>query len=240
MAAVLACGDSAALSHRSAGALWRMVARDGWRGPIDVTLSRGARARRKGIHARLIRSIRADELTTFARIPVTTPARTLLDLAATLSPDRLERASAIAAREHPGVAGDIAKLLDRHPRSAGRSVLRSLLDRSTGPELTRSEAESRFLALVRRSRLPPPAVNVRVEGLEVDFLWRRERLIVETDGFAFHGSPAAFERDRARDGRLLAAGYRVLRITWRQLESSPETVLVQVAQALARASTPAS
>jgi very-short-patch-repair endonuclease len=103
-----------------------------------------------------------------------------------------------------------------------------------GAALTRSEAESRFLDLVRQARLPEPSANHRVEGMEVDFYWRRARLVVEVDGFAFHGSVRAFEADRRRDARLVAAGLRVLRVTWRQLTGEPLAVIARVAMVLGR------
>ncbi|HEX9708621.1 MAG TPA: DUF559 domain-containing protein [Candidatus Thermoplasmatota archaeon] len=111
--------------------------------------------------------------------------------------------------------------------------MRALLDAPGGPALTRTAAEATFLELVRRGGLPRPAANVVVEGLEVDFLWRERRLAVEIDGYAHHGGRAAFERDRRRDAALIAAGFRVVRFTWRQLVGESDVVLVRVAQALA-------
>ena len=103
----------------------------------------------------------------------------------------------------------------------------------TDPNLTRSEAERRALDLIRAARLPPPETNVRVCGHEVDFLWRRQRLIVEVDGYAFHSSRRSFERDRRKDQALGAQGYRVIRVTWRQLTEEPEVVVATLAAALA-------
>ncbi len=93
--------------------------------------------------------------------------------------------------------------------------------------MTRSEAERKLLELLRDARLPPPETNARVLGYEVDFLWRAQKLVVEVDGYAFHGHRAAFERDRAKDQVLVAAGYRVIRVTWRQLEREPLVVADQ-------------
>ena len=100
--------------------------------------------------------------------------------------------------------------------------------------MTRSKAERALLDLVTRGGLPRPQTNVRVVGHEVDTLWRSERLIVEVDGYAYHSHREAFERDRRRDAELQAAGYRVLRVTWRRIASEPESLLVTLAQALAR------
>jgi very-short-patch-repair endonuclease len=90
--------------------------------------------------------------------------------------------------------------------------------------------------LVRRARLPSPEINIRLGSYEVDFLWPRERVIVEVDGYAFHSSRRAFEDDRRRDADLAARGFHVILITWRQIVSEPEAVLVRLAQALARSS----
>jgi len=123
-------------------------------------------------------------------------------------------------------------VLERSPGRPGAPALRALVD---DPVLTRSEAEARLLTLLRAADLPPTAVNARVGRHEVDFLWNEQRLVVEVDGYAYHGHRAAFERDRLRDAELQAAGYRVVRVTWRQVEDGSEAVIARVAQALARA-----
>jgi very-short-patch-repair endonuclease len=170
------------------------------------------------------------------RVPVTTPARTLLDLAATASPSELERAAAEARVRRLVRSRDLLALLARYPRHRGAATLRTLIDSKADPALTRSEAERRFLSLVRAAELPAPEVNVRVGRHEVDFLWQESRLIVEVDGFRFHSSTAAFERDRARDAELMALGFHVLRVTWRQIVTQPEAMLVRLAQAIASGS----
>jgi very-short-patch-repair endonuclease len=105
--------------------------------------------------------------------------------------------------------------------------------RERGAALTRSEAERRFVALVRAAALPPPDHNAHVDGVEVDLLWREQRLVVEVDGFAYHSGRATFERDRMRDARLVALGIRVMRVTWRQIVYEPSAVVAALAQALA-------
>jgi very-short-patch-repair endonuclease len=117
-------------------------------------------------------------------------------------------------------------------RRPGAARLRAVLGSS--PAHTRSKAEERFLALVGRGQLARPEVNVKVCGYEVDFFWRKERLVTEVDGFAYHSSSNHFETDRRRDADLSAAGIRVLRITWRQLVREPEAILVRLALALGR------
>lgn len=125
-------------------------------------------------------------------------------------------------------------LLARYPRRPGVAKLQVLLDTAGKPALTRSQAEERFLELVRRAQLSVPEVNVAIHGYEIDFLWREERLAVELDGYAFHGDRAAFEADRGRDADLAARGIQVLRVTWRQVTAESEATLARVAQALAR------
>lgn len=240
MAAVLACGDGAVVSHRSAAELWGLVAAPSGRAPIDVTIRRNCRGpgggrQGAGVCVHRVARLLEDEVTRLGGLPITTAARTLVDLASSVRGRDLERAVAEANREHLADVDAIERVLARHPRSPGRARLRSLLGGDGGPAFTRSEAEARFLALIRKARLLVPEANVVIRGCEVDFLWRVERLIVEVDGFRFHSLPEAFERDRSRDIMLTAAGYRVIRVTWRQLTREPEALLAQVAQTLARA-----
>ncbi|MGZ4186970.1 MAG: endonuclease domain-containing protein [Solirubrobacteraceae bacterium] len=115
-------------------------------------------------------------------------------------------------------------------------MLNALLDHRGNPTITRSQAEERALGLFRDAGFPQPETNARVFGYEVDFLWRPQRLIVEIDGYAYHSTRSAFERDRAKGAALAAAGFLVIRITWLQMEHEPLVVVVHVAQALARRS----
>ncbi len=182
-----------------------------------------------------ITAISADETTRHENLPVTTPARTLLDLAQVLDTRELERALSVAERQGLLDRDAMMLLLARHPRRRGTPALRALLGDAHAPALTRSEAEARFLALLRKARLRLPETNVILNGYEVDCLWRSERLIAEIDGFAFHSSKDAFERDRRRDAVLTGAGFRVIRLTWRQLTHDSHALLVAVAQAQALA-----
>lgn len=120
------------------------------------------------------------------------------------------------------------------PSSAtqGAGALRGLVGRQDGPSLTRSEAEELLLGLVRRAQLPNPRANALVGRYEVDMLWRSEGLAVEVEGYAFHSSPRAFERDRRRDAELPAAGLRLLRVTWRQIVDEPEALVARITRAL--------
>jgi len=118
---------------------------------------------------------------------------------------------------------------ERYPRHRATRALRHAT--TPDPAFTRSEAERRLLDLIRAARLPVPQTNIRVAGHEVDFFWPTANLVVEVDGFAFHSTRAAFERDRVRDRELLAHGHRVLRVTWRQLVDETEALVASLAQA---------
>jgi very-short-patch-repair endonuclease len=214
MAAVLAVGHDAAVSHRSAAALWELLPPADE--PVDVTVTRGHPRNRPGIRVHRTRRL---EHSLNAGVPVTTPLRTLQDLACSVGTRDLERAIEEAQVRRLVTQQELDRL---HSRGARHE-----------PSLTRSEAERRLLALIRAARLPPPRTNTRVGRYEVDFLWADHRVVVEVDGFAFHSSRAAFERDRARDRDLQLSGYTVLRFTWRQLVEEPEAVVAALASALA-------
>lgn len=221
MAAVLACGSSSAVSHWSAAFMCWRLPDDSRPSPVHVTVWRGRRAH-GGILVHRSRLAR-DEVRRIEGIAVTTPARTLLDLAGYAGSRELERAVAEALARRLVGPRQVLELLDRYPRRSGSRQLRSLICGADGPVLTRSEAEELFLTLVRKAELPTPEVNVEVAGFEVDFLWRTHGLVVEIDGYAFHSSRDQFERDRRRDGVLVRSGFRVMRVTWGQLvhESAP-------------------
>lgn len=232
MAAVLACGDGAAISHRSAAVLWGLV--EEREGPIDVTVPR-SRGSRPGLRIHRSRSLTAESIRTLRGIPVTTVTRTLIDFAEA-APDReLERALDEATVQRLTTRATLIAAVGDNTGHRGAARIRKLLEHSDPPTLTRSEAEERFLSLVRMAELEAPEVNVRLHRHLVDFLWPRRRLVVEIDGFRFHSSRAAFERDRRRDAELGAAGYRVIRVTWRQLTEEPYSVIGRLAQVLAAA-----
>jgi very-short-patch-repair endonuclease len=223
MAALLATGEGAVLSHHSAADVWEILPRHD--GPAHVTVRGHAVRARAGLHIHRSHSLDA---AVHRGLPLTAPARTLRDLAAYLAAPALERAveQALVARltSHAALAAQTGR---------GAARLRGVL--SSDPAMTRSEAERRLLALVRAARLPQPETNVRLGRYEVDMLWRRQRLVVEVDGFAYHGSRRAFERDRRRDADLTQAGYRVVRFTWRQITQEPEAVVARLAALIAAA-----
>jgi len=232
MAAVLACGDTAIVSHRSAASMWKLLRPLPAEIPVEISIQGTHRIPGPSVRVHRVAGIEEDETTRLQGIRVTAPARTIFDLAGSVAARKVEQVLAVAIRERLTTEKEIERLLTRYPRRPGRPLLRTLLETDSGPALTRSEAESRFLQLLRKSRLPRPRANVPVEGYEVDFLWLRERLIVEVDGFAYHSSSGAFERDRRRDAVLAGAGFRVVRITWRQLTKEPEALLVNLTRAL--------
>lgn len=230
LAACLACGPGAFVGRRSAAVLWQELPPDDPTRPVDILLRGGIR-KHPGIHVRRAASLHSDEVTELDGIPITTPARTILDLAATTSPRELERALAQALARRLTTTGELGKLLGRARGRRGTAVLRAWLE-GQGPALTRSEAEERLLTLIRKARLAEPEVNVRVSGFEVDFYWRAHRLVAEVDGFAFHAAAEPFENDRRRDFALASSGISVVRVTWKRLVKEPEVVLGQLAQAL--------
>lgn len=232
MAAVLACGDRAVLTHRSACDLWKLLPHPSNTGEIDVTVAAARTVTRPGIRVHRTDSLARRDIRIIEGVPVTTPARTVLDLAAVVAAGDLE--SAVAEAHARGLARErqLRDQLDRNRDRPGAGALRALLDRATDPALTHSEAERLLLRLVRRSAVPHPAVNARIGQFEVDFLWREQRLIVEVDGFAFHSGHTAFQRDRRRGAELTAVGFSVMLVTWRQLVEEPDDVVRRIRAAL--------
>lgn len=234
MAAVLACGDDALLSHRSAAELWRLV--DPIAGPVHVSVGRGGRRERRGIIAHRTNRLVADRRR-HEGIPATSVEHTLLDLAATGSPSGLKRAFDRATHRELLDPTIFTALLDRSGGRRGSGRLRELLAAHHPLPDTRSELERRFLRLVRDAEIAAPAVDVPLLGYEVDCLWPRQRLVVELDSFEHHRDRATFEADRERDVALGLAGYRVLRFTHRRIEAHPAAVIAALRRALALRST---
>ena len=163
---------------------------------------------------------------------VTAPARTLLDISSSTPVRELDRMVEEAQVQRLVARDDLLDVLRRGAGRPGTRRLRAVVGPDDEPSFTRSEAERRLVELVRAAGMPEPRTNVRVAGLEVGAVWMQQRLVVEVDGWTFHRPRAAFERDRRRDGRLLVAGYRVLRITWRQLTREREKVIATLAAVL--------
>jgi very-short-patch-repair endonuclease len=213
MAAVLACGPNAVLSHRCAAALWGIL--EHWPTRVDVSVPRPL-ASREGIRVH-VTTIAADERTVRAGIPVTTVARTLLDLAAVLNAHELNRALERAEALRPSDHTPLVALIERHRGRRGTANLRGAIKEGLRPAVTKSELERRFLSFIDKAELPRPQTNrwlqIGGEWLEVDCVWPAQRVIVELDSRAYHQTTDSFERDRRRDRRAQAAGWRVLRVT---------------------------
>ena len=231
LAAVLAFGDGAVLSHRSAAALWGLLLDGNPR--VEVT------APRRGRSTRAIRthccSLAPEERSYRYGIPVTTVERTLIDVAAA-APHLLERACNEAEVKGLVSADALSAVIGMNPGRRGVARLRAIA-RIGCPSQVRSELERRFLALIAREGLPRPDTGILVEAddglIECDCIWRDQRLIVELDGRRYHDTAIAFERDRSRDRRLQAEGWQVVRVTWNQLHE-PEPLLADLRRLLLR------
>lgn len=228
MVAVLSGGPGAVLSHRSAGSLWRILPLMS----IVPEVTKATRCERPDLKAHRA-ALRADEITCLEGIPVTSPPRTILDIAALSTLRQLERA--LNEMEVRGITDKLSvqDLLERYPRKRGTAKLRSLFaDEAVLRGITREEFEKRFAAVLAGTDLPQPRRNAHlaVDGrfFEVDCLWAEQRLIVELDGRATHGTPLAFERDKERDRRLMVEGWQVMRITWRQLHDERTRVVADL------------
>jgi very-short-patch-repair endonuclease len=240
MAAVLACGKGAVVSHRSAAALLGVIDE----GPVVIdVIALHARGRKiDGIRLHLVRVPRLEETGTVDRIPCTSPARTLVDLAGIVGEWTLRSAFQRAAHLEMLNIAAIEASID--PRRRGMKVLLKLIDewRGAAPLLEKrgklkSPLEAKVLPLLARRDLPPPLFNAPVQiakgSIEVDFLWPERHFALEADSRDFHGTADAFERDRWRDRELMRAGYSVLRVTHRQAEREAEAVAETVVARLA-------
>jgi very-short-patch-repair endonuclease len=231
-AALLSAGPNALLSHRSAAALWSLAERDPT--VVDITFVGDNARTRAGVRLHYARTLGASDISSKCNLRVTAPARTLIDFAADASGSELERAVSEARAQRLVSDPSLKAALDRAPANHhGAALTRALLRTQAGRSTTQSRVERTFLSLVAAAQLPRPLVNARLHGFTVDFHWPAHQLVVEVDGYQFHGSRPAFERDRRRDQVLLAAGLRVLRVTWLQLEREPMAVIARLSQALA-------
>ena len=224
LAAVLGCGPRALLSHRAAGALWELTE---WRGgPVDVTLAGTGSSPRRGIRLHRATTLIAADHTVHERIPVTSPSRTLLDLAATLDEIKLRRAYEQAERAGKLDTVAIVDLLTRSNGHQGAAKLRALLeyDPAAGAAAA-SWLEHRFLDLLTENQVPHPITNTTVDGHIVDCFWPAANLVVELDSYEFHHDPEAFERDRRKLAELRLAGREAIPITYRQVTREPGWVV---------------
>jgi very-short-patch-repair endonuclease len=220
IAAVLACGPDAVLSHRSAAALWRIVPR--WHTPTEVTAPTQHRLKEILVH----RS-RHQDTTVHYGIRVTTPLRTLVDLADVLPAKRLTRALNEAQVQRLVTPAELTTLLTRYP---GRRTSQLTPERGA----TRSDLEDDFTRFLKRHHLPLPERNQTIAGHEVDAVYRQHRLVIELDSRRFHATPHAFEKDRDRDADLLNAGFPTIRITHHRLKHHAAHEAARLGQILER------
>jgi len=241
MAAVLACGPSAVLSHRSAAVLLRL--REDSRARIDVTAPNRRGRIPRGIEAHRDGSLTPADRTSLHGIPCTNVPRTLLDLAAVIPAWELRKAiseaEVLRILDHEAVRS----LIKRSRGRRGVARLRMLMDDiHPATKRTRSEMERRFLRMCVRAELPPPEVNVTIDvdgaPLMPDFLWREGGLIVEADSRRFHDTDSAFQRDRRREQHLQLAGWRVSRCTWEQIDREPRNLAETIRGLLAQPTSP--
>jgi very-short-patch-repair endonuclease/predicted transcriptional regulator of viral defense system len=227
MAAVLAAGPGAALSHASAAALWEI--RPTAATKTDVSVRTPGGRERPGLRVHRATALQPDETTKHHAIPVTTPARTILDLACSVPRRALERALDEAEILELFDLCELKRTTDAHRGQRGARVLAAALEEhDAGTTLTKSELEELMLKLCHDHGLEQPQVNEDIAGLEVDFLFAAKRLVVEADSWRFHRTRKAFERDRQRDAILARAGYRTLRFTHRQMTTEPEEVATTI------------
>jgi very-short-patch-repair endonuclease len=211
LAAVLACGPSALLSHRAAGARHGLLRAGG--GPIDVVAPRGCKAK-PGITVHRRRLIHPDDRDEVDRIPITSVARTIVDLAEVLDERRLtavvNEAEVMRVFDLPQIEQTRSRLATRRAERRLRNVLAIYTE---PPGYSTTEAERLFLGLCKQHGLPRPQ-RVHAAGYELDFYWADARLAIEVDGYAFHRTRRAFEKDRRRGRELAAFGIQVERVTW--------------------------
>jgi hypothetical protein len=216
-AAVLACGDRAALSHGSAATVWEFNRY--WDEPFEVTVA-GSPRRRPGISVHRSGVLLRRDITRQLGVRVTSPARTALDVAPRLSDKRLIRVVNDGLRGPHLHLEDLADVLDRNPTHPGAKRLQRFVERASNTP-TNSPLEDDFVEFARRHGLPEPVTDTYLFGYEIDVLYPEERVIVEVDGYDFHSDRDTFESDRERDVVMLAADYVTVRITKRRMKAAP-------------------
>jgi very-short-patch-repair endonuclease len=233
MAAVLACRNHAVLSHRTAADLWEILPYPA-QGDIWVTIPPGRSAHHRGV--RIVRAhLVARDVCRRGPLPITSPPRTLLDIAAAIEPDQLERAVAQAQFRRLATEPELRDQLERNRNKRGIRALRQVLELPDGPQRTRSGGERRMLRLLREARIRGFEANAKAFGYEIDFLWRDLDFAVEVDGWDGHSGRIAFERDRVKINRLSARGITVMPVSARRLKREPQAVERDLREALAEA-----
>ncbi len=227
-AAVLYAGDDTVISHDSAAALWGLAG-----SPSFVALTvigRHVRIRPQ-LEIHHARTLDIRDVSLRHGLPVTSPARTLIDCATSPRIDHLLNEARVLRLV---TDAEIHHSIARCPGRKGTGAMRALLEVERDSGFTRSEAERRLKRIIGASGLERPVFNTSIEGVRADAYWPRLKVVVEVDGYQAHGHWAAFQRDRARDRRLIAAGLTVLRFTWHQLTEKPLQVVAEIARTLGR------
>jgi very-short-patch-repair endonuclease len=233
LAAVLAVGSGAVLSHRDAASLHGL--RPTSRAAFEVTVARRGRRGRPGIEVHCVRALHPDDVTTVDGIPCTAWPRTVLDCADVLAPRGVERLLDAAVELRLYDEPLLHALLTRSPGRRAATVLRDVLaTHAVGTTTTRSALEEAFLGLCARHGLARPEVDVHLGRYTADFLFRAARVVVECDGHAYHAAPGAMRRDRRRDLALQAEGWDVVRLTWEQVALEPGPTAAALRSVLAR------
>jgi very-short-patch-repair endonuclease len=230
-AALLYAGDDAVLSHGTGLAVWEIRPLTD---EVQLTVAGRQVRPRPGLHVSRVSALKVRDVRMHRGLPVTAPARCLLDHAADADDDEIERALAEARMRRLVSDADLQGALERAPTRPGARRLARVMRSVSGRVITRSKAERLVLRLIADAELPMPEVNAKLLGFEVDFLWRARNLVLEFDGFEFHRHRHQFEADRHRVQVLTAAGYRVIQVTWRQLCEEPLALAVRIGQALVR------
>ena len=228
-AALYACGPGSIVTHDAACGL--IGVRPHPEGAIDITVI-GRRVRRTGIRAHNVARVARADVRNIRNIPVSSPARALLEIAPGLTARELADAVEQAQVKRLVTKRDIEQAIERAGPRPGVVALRAVMEE---PAFTRSWAERRLVALMRAARLPRPQFNAKVAGFEVDALWREQRVVLEFDSYAFHATKAAQERDRRKTAALQRGRYLVLRTTWRELTKESHALIARTAEALASA-----
>jgi very-short-patch-repair endonuclease len=234
-AALLACGPGALLSHLTAARLLKLVPER--TGPVEVTVVDRNPTRPRGVKVHRTQRLHRSDLRFKERLPLTSPARTLLDIAEELPERETERALDEGLATNIVRIGEIRDAIARNPGRHGAAVLTALLDQRTGSTISRSEAEEQMSKLIRAANLPRPEMNYPLLGFNADFAWVEHRVVLEVDGYPFHSTKTAFERDRRKDAALKGAGWDVVRISRNQVFHDSYAVIALVAMAIARAQT---
>ena len=232
-AALLACGEHAALSHHSAALLWKLI-REG-DGSIHVTVRGRHGSSPDGVCVHRTNRLTRSEVQIVEGLPVTSPARTLIDIALELDDQTFWWAVNEALVQEHVTERELRAAAAAARGRRGAPILAALLESLREPAITRSEAEKRFLALLRAAQLPTPRTNVPLHGYNADCYWPALGVVVEVQSHRFHSGRAAIERDARKCAKLTAAGLTVVYVTWRQMVEEPYAVVARVAQVLALA-----